>query len=142
MPQDKSDGRKTSTMTDAHKAALAVGRDEARQVKAYLEALDASAPKRRGRRRTKESIAKRLSGIDAAMDSASALVRLQLLQERSDLEAELATMDADPVDVSALRDAFVQVAKAYGQRKGISYATWRAVGVDAATLAVAGIQRG
>lgn len=128
-------------MTDEHKAALAVGRDEARQVKAYLEALEQTTPKRRGRRRTKESIGRRLTAIDAAMANASALVRLQLLQERSDLESELATMDADPVDLTELRARFVKVAKAYGERKGISHATWRAVGVDAATLAEAGIRR-
>jgi hypothetical protein len=141
MAPDTTTSRKPSTMTDAHKAALAVGRDEARQVKAYLEAIEATSPKRRGRRRTKDSIGRRLAAIDAAMESASALVRLQLLQERADLETELATMEAAPVDVTALRSAFVKVAKAYGERKGISYATWRAVGVDAATLAEAGIPR-
>jgi hypothetical protein len=129
-------------MTDAHKAALAAGRDEARQVKAYLEALETVAPKRRGRRRTKESIAKRLAAIDAAMADASALVRLQLLQERADLAAEQAQMDAAPVDLTALEAAFVKVAKAYGERKGIAYGTWREVGVDAATLKAAGISRG
>jgi hypothetical protein len=141
MALEKTPGRKPGTMTDEHKAALAAGRDEARQVKAYLEALDAVGPKKRGRKRTKESIAKRLSAIDAAMGEASALVRLQLMQERSDLEAELSTMDAEPVDTTALREAFVKVAKAYGERKGITYDTWRAVGVDAPTLKAAGIPR-
>jgi hypothetical protein len=141
MPQAKTGGRKTPTMTDAHKAALAEGRDEARQVKAYLEAIEATAPKRRGRRRTKDSIGRRLTAIDAAMADGSALGRLQLLQERTDLEAELATLEAKPVDLTALRAAFVKVAKAYGERKGITYATWRAVGVDAGTLKAAGIAR-
>lgn len=128
-------------MTDAHKAALAEGRDEARQVKAYLEAIAATTPKRRGRRRTKDSIARRLTAIDAAMEGASALGRLQLLQERNDLAAELAALEAEPVDLAALRSAFVKVAKGYSERKGITYATWRAVGVDAATLKAAGISR-
>lgn len=142
MAPQKNTRRKTPAMTDEHKAALAAGRDEARQVKAYLEAIEVATPKRRGRRRTKESIAKRLSAIDAAVEQASALGRLQLLQERTDLEAELANIDAEPVDLAPLREAFVQVAKAYSERKGITYTTWRAVGVDAATLAAAGIQRG
>lgn len=141
MAQPKRGARKTPTMTDAHKAALAEGRNEARQVKAYLEAIEAVAPKRRGRRRTKDSITRRLAAIDAAMADASALGRLQLLQERTDLEAELATIEAKPVDLTARRAAFVKVARAYGERKGISYATWRAVGVDAATLKAAGISR-
>lgn len=141
MPQAKAGGRKTPRMTDAHKAALAEGRDEARQVKAYLEAIEATAPKRRGRRRTKDSIGRRLAAIDAEMADASALGRLQLLQERTDLEAELATIEAKPIDLTARRAAFVKVAKAYSERKGITYSTWRAVGVDAATLKAAGISR-
>jgi hypothetical protein len=129
-------------MTDAHKAALAEGRDEARLVKAYLEAIEATAPKRRGRRRTKDSIGRRLAAIEAAMGAASALGRLQLLQERADLEAELATLSREPVDLTTLRSAFVEVARSYGERKGITYATWRTVGIDAATLKAAGIPRG
>ena len=141
MAQPKSASRKVPTMTAEHKAALAAGRDEARQVKAYLEALEATAPKRRGRRRTKDSIGSRLKAIDAAMADASALGRLQLLQERTDLEAELATLETSPVDLTKLRSAFIKVARSYGERKGITYATWRAVGVDAATLKAAGITR-
>ncbi len=41
-----------------------------------------------------------------------------------------------------IEEAFVGVAKGYGERKGISYATWRDVGVSAATLKRAGISRG
>jgi hypothetical protein len=141
MAPQKTGSRKIPTMTVEHKAALAAGREEARQVKAYLEALEATAPKRRGRRRTKDSIGRRLTAIDAAMESASALGRLQLLQEKTDLEAELATLETAPVDLTKLRAAFVKVARSYGERKGITYATWRAVGVDAATLKAAGIPR-
>ena len=36
---------------------------------------------------------------------------------------------------------FVKVAKSYGQRTGVSYGAWRAVGVPAAVLAAAGITR-
>lgn len=141
MAPKKSARRTPPAMSDEHKAALAAGREEARQVKAYLEALEATAPKRRGRRRTKESIDARLATIDRTIDAASALGRLQLLQERADLVDELATIDAEPIDITPLREAFVKVARAYSERKGISYTTWRAVGVDAATLSAAGIQR-
>src|SRR5690606_39660524 len=51
-----------SPMTDEHKAALARGRAEGRIVKEYLEALRASKPKR-GRKRTPDSIKKRLAAI-------------------------------------------------------------------------------
>ena len=47
------------SMSDDHKAALAAGRNEGRAVRRYLEALEAHKPKR-GRKRTPESIEKRL----------------------------------------------------------------------------------
>jgi hypothetical protein len=44
-------------------------------------------------------------------------------------------------DLSALEKQFIKVAKGYGERKGITYATWRAAGVSAAVLHSADISR-
>lgn len=130
-------------MTNAHKAALAAGREEARIVKGYLEALESVAPRKRGRKRTKDSINKRLGVIAKSLPEASALNRLQLLQEKANLEQELASQNSSStIDLEATRKGFVKVAKSYGARKGISYSTWRAAGVDAATLNDAGVNRG
>jgi hypothetical protein len=63
------------------------------------------------------------------------------VQERRDLEQELESFGS-AVDVRELEGAFVKVAKSYAERKGISYASWRDVGVSAATLTKAGIKRG
>lgn len=106
----------------------------------YLEALRSSKPKR-GRKRTADTIRARLERIDDDLATASAIEELQLKQERRDLESELANMGSG-VNVDELEDAFVEVAKAYGERKGIAYATWRDVGVPAAALKRAGIGRG
>jgi hypothetical protein len=127
-------------MSDSHKAAMERGRAEGRVVRDYLEALRSSKPKR-GRKRTAETINARLEKIDDELTTASAIEELQLLQERRDLQAELDNMDSG-VDLDELERAFVDVAKAYGERKGIAYATWRDVGVSAATLKRAGIGRG
>lgn len=127
-------------MTPEHKAALERGRAEGRVVREYLEALRNSKPKR-GRKRTPDSIGKRLAAIEGELADASAIDELQLVQERRDLTNELESMGSS-VDIAALEQAFVGVAKAYGERKGISYASWREVGVAAATLAGAGITRG
>src|ERR1035441_6027942 len=81
--------RKKTAMSDQHKAALAKGREEGRTVRLYLEALEATKP-RRGRKRTPDSIKKRLVAIDAALEEADPLFRLQLIQEKQDLDAELA----------------------------------------------------
>jgi hypothetical protein len=44
--------------------------------------------------------------------------------------------------MSEIEESFISVAKGYGERKGISYASWRDVGVSAAVLKRAGINRG
>jgi len=126
-------------MTDEHKAALAKGRAEGRVVREYLEALRASKPKR-GRKRTPETIKQRLDAIDQQLDDASAVDELLLAQERRDLEAELESMSKQ-VDITALEDAFVEVAKSYSDSKKLSYAAWRDVGVQPAVLKRAGITR-
>ena len=46
-----------------------------------------------------------------------------------------------PTTSAALEKAFVKVARAYGQRKGIEYSAWRAAGVSAAVLQHADIPR-
>jgi len=119
-------------MDVAHKAKLAQGRADARAVKGYLEFLEENKP-RRGRRRTKDSINKRLAAIDAELEDATALARLNLVQERMDLEAELEAM-SQTVDGSELRAAFVEAAGRYAESKGISRSAFRQLGVDAKTL--------
>jgi len=114
-------------MSDAHKEALAEGREQGRAVRRYLEALEANKP-RRGRKRTPEGISRRLAAIEERLVSADALSRLHLAQERMDLEAELATSS--------------EAAGPYSQRKGIGYEAWRAAGVEPRVLKVAGIGRG
>lgn len=127
-------------MTDEHKAALATGRNEGNAVRNYLEALRNNKPKR-GRRRTRESIASRLEAIDAELELADPMTELRLRQERRDLQAESASM-GEKIDITALENGFVIVARSYSARQGISYATWREIGVDAAVLKRAGITRG
>ncbi len=127
-------------MSDAHKAALAEGREQGRAVRRYLEALELHRPKR-GRKRTQESVQKRLDVIEKNLPSADPLNRVHLVQERMDLSAELGASN-NVVDMTALEDGFVAAAASYGQRKGITYAAWREAGVDAALLRRAGIRRG
>jgi hypothetical protein len=126
-------------MTDEHKAALAEGRAQGRAVRRYLEALDAHKPKR-GRKRTSDSIKKRLDRIESELATADRLKRLHLVQERIDLERELEGMD-ETVDLTALENDFVTAASPYSERRGISYKAWRQLGVSAATLKKAGIGR-
>lgn len=127
-------------MSVEHKAALAAGRAEGRAVRRYLEALENHRP-RRGRRRTPDSISRRLTTIDGQLESSDALTRLHLLKEKDDLEAELGRARSGD-DLAALEKGFVKVARSYGERKGITYSVWRAAGVSPAVLQRAGVIRG
>jgi hypothetical protein len=131
--------RTRTPMSDEHKAALAEGRNQGRSVRRYLEALEAHKPKR-GRKRTAESVQKRLDRIDVELAKADPLKRLQLIQERLDLKAELESAGAK-VDLTGLEAEFISAAAAYSARKGISYAAWRELGVEAAVLKKAGVSR-
>jgi hypothetical protein len=126
-------------MSDSHKAALAEGREQGRAVRRYLEALEAHKP-RRGRKRTPESIAKRLAAIEQSLPDADPLNRLQLVQERMDLQRHLETAGS-AVDLHELEEGFVKAAPDYSRRKGITYAAWREAGIDPAILRRAGIRR-
>lgn len=132
--------RAKPSMSDDHKAALAAGREQGRAVRQYLEALDQHKPKR-GRKRTPDSIKRRLAVIEEELVDADALSRVHLIQERMDLQGELASKEAT-VDIGGLEESFVKAAKAYGARKGLSYQAWREAGVAPGILRRAGIGRG
>jgi len=127
-------------MSDQHKAANAKARTENRAVGAYLEALESNRP-RPGRKRSAESMRNRIEAIGEALEAATPIRRVQLVQERIDLERALSA-PSEAVDISELEDGFAAVAVSYSGRKGITYSAWREVGVPAAVLRQAGISRG
>src|SRR3546814_14584455 len=108
--------KKSSSMSAAHKAALAEGRSQGRAVRKYLEALEANKPKR-GRKRNAKSIQDRIANIDARLAGSDPLKRVQLIQERLDLTSELAAFD-DAVDPTELDQGFVDAAAVYSQQLG------------------------
>jgi hypothetical protein len=126
-------------MSPEHKQALAEGRSQGRDVRLYLEALQKNRPKR-GRKRTPESISKRLAQLEHQVETADSMRKLLLLQERISLRAELEKLQAsnNPTDSE---ERFITVARAFGERKGITYSAWREFGVSADVLRAAGIPR-
>lgn len=130
-------------LTPEHKAALAEGRAQGRIVRNYLDALESNKPKR-GRPRPEAAVRTRLDVVNDLIDSdtpVAPVTRLQLLQERINLTAELERLRAsdDAHDLEALTSDFTRVAKAYSVRKGLTKAAWRSVGVPASVLKQAGI---
>ncbi len=126
-------------MSETHKEALAIGRAESRTVRVYLEALRRNRPKR-GRKRTPDSIRRRLGAIAIEYETADPITQLKLAQEKLDLAVELEEMTAHQ-DIAPLETEFVKVAKSYGERNGITYSAWREIGVDPTILKKAGIDR-
>jgi len=127
-------------MSKQHKEALALGREQGRAVRVYLEALELHKPKR-GRKRTTETVKRQLAEVERKLASADPLNRVHLIQARMDLRRELEAK-SETVDLAGLEKAFIKAAREYGQRKGISYAAWREAGVTPQTLKKAGIGRG
>ena len=126
-------------MSADHKQKLAQGRNESRVVSRYLEAVVAGKGKR-GRKRTPESISLQITRIDREISAATAIRKLELTQRRADLVLEKERLLAR-VDLTSVEKDFVKVAKSYAARNGISYASFRSLGVPAEVLKKAGISR-
>ena len=123
-------------MSAEHKEALAKGRAESRAIKAYLNALKQRRP---GRPVTKESLNARLARLDEKIAaSTDPLEEVRLRQERLNVEARLAGLK-EGGDLEELEAGFIEHAKSYSERKGISYTAWRQAGVPPAVLKKAGI---
>jgi hypothetical protein len=144
-PAKKATAKKVATksakkaMSTKHKDALAQGRTEGRIIRMYLEIVEANKPKR-GRKRTADSITKRLAAIQKELTTADAIVKLRLTQERMNLTAELATKQLGS-DFAKLENQFVKIAAVYSQRNGITYSAWQEMGVQPNVLKRAGINR-
>jgi len=147
MPPAKKTTRKTTkktakkkTLSPAHKKALAQGRTMSATVDRYLAAIN--TPKTRGRKVTKATLTQRLTGAQAQAKTATGVDKVLASQGVRDLQAKLAQMNATSgADVKTLESAFVKIAKAFGQNRGIGYGAWRDAGVPADVLKKAGVAR-
>jgi hypothetical protein len=125
-------------MSREHKAALAQGRREGRAVKEYLAAL---ANRRPGRPVSPERLRDKVAALETRIATEEdPLKALELRQARLDAEAALQRAEAS-AEIDALEAAFVENARSYSERKGISYKAWREVGVSVEVLSRAGINR-
>lgn len=138
MSQSDASSDRKREVTPEHKAAMIQGRTETRLVRQYLEALE-GVRQSGGRRRSKETLAKKLAAVEQELESADAVGRLHLVQERIDLQRAIEAAEQN-VDIGELEEAFVSIAASYSERKGISYQAWREVGVTPAVLRQAGVR--
>ncbi len=114
-------------------------RTETAIIRRYLSALNEEEP-RRGRRRTVESVQRRIDYIRANLSGANPLAKVHLHQELINCKKELEQLNAKN-KLASLEADFIQIAKDYSLRKSISYTAWRASGVPASVLKRAGVAR-
>jgi len=119
--------KKSAGMSDAHKAALAEGRAQGRAVRRYLEALEAHKPKR-GRKRTPDSVKKRLTAIETALTGTFDFVLrkdMQLVTPRAERGDVWITMgfdeDLDDAVKHALRDMITLIGELTGLAASDAY---------------------
>lgn len=126
-------------MSAQHKAALAKGREQAKAVRNYLQTLEQDG--RRSSNLTPDQLNAKIHELESRIQSESdPASRVELIQKRLDLEEQLKSASDGP-DPEELEKGFVEAAKEYSERKGISYTAWRELGVPAATLREAGVSR-
>ncbi len=114
-------------ISDSHKSALANGRTEGRIIREYLELVEALKP-RRGRRRTKESISKRLTQIEVEINDAVPMRKVRLIQEHMNLKRELSHFRTREAQI-ALEKEFIRVAKSFSDRNHLTFEAWKEFGV-------------
>src|SRR4051812_22777732 len=105
-PTTKKRGPRKGSMSAEHKKALTEGRTEARAVKAYLDALEESKPKR-GRKMDPKAVAAKLESVNKDLATAGGARKLELIVTRMELESRL-KVDDSGVDISELRKGFIK----------------------------------
>ncbi len=106
----------------------------------YLAAV--STPKRRGRKVSEAVLVERLDTARARAKTATGVERVLAAQEVRDLSDRIsALVSASGTDLKESENAFVRIAKDFGERRGIGYGAWRDAGVPAAVLKRAGVAR-
>ena len=131
-------GLPPGTMTESHKRALKEGRERGQIVRRYLQAIESAKPKR-GRPITPEGLRKSIEKIDATLATEKdPLRKLDLVQSKIKKQKELEELES-PIDLVALEQEFVGVAKAYNDSKELSPEAWMELGVPREVLKRAGI---
>jgi hypothetical protein len=106
-------------------------------VRQYLSLIEVH-PIRRGRRPSAERLQARIEELRTSVPK-DPVERLEQIQERIDLEAELGRLAALQ-DIASLEDQFVQALPAFLQVRNISYAALKEMGVPTVVLRRAGLR--
>lgn len=116
------------------KAQAQSAHHQTRVVRYYLESLHAPRPQGK---RTREWLTEQVALLPERIhEEQDAVQRLVLQQKLIDCTQDLEALEGNGEDVEA---DFVKVALLFSERRGVSYAAWRAEGVPARVLREAGL---
>jgi hypothetical protein len=134
-------GLPPGSMTPSHKEALKEGRKRGQTVRRYLKAIEETKP-RRGRPVTPDGLRKRIAELDVAiMKESDPLRKLDLVETKIKKQKELEQLQS-PIDITAIEEEFISVAKVYSDSKELSPEAWLELGVPRDVLRRAGIIEG
>ena len=93
-----------------------------------------------GRPVSQESLKKRMDKVNQKLEETdNPLESVELIQSKLDIEKALSEIQ-NAIDMDTLETGFVENARSYSERKGVSYTAWREFGVPAKVLRSAGIK--
>lgn len=132
--------RRNRKLTDDEKQRMADGRSNTRIVDRYLRDLATGKYHRRGPRKTDPDVIQaELAELDAKIaTSLPGVEKLVLIEDRKKLRQTLAGR-AENQAFDELENKFIDIAKLFSDSRGISYESWREMGVPARVLIKAGI---
>lgn len=127
-------------LSDEQKEAMQLGREQARAIREYLDALKWDG--------TRPGLPGDVEGVESLLDDYRErveaeddyLARVELIQKTLDLEEYLDELRAQP-DLESAERGFVEHVEDYSERKGITYKAWRKLGVPASVLHEGGLSR-
>jgi hypothetical protein len=134
------DARRERKLSSEEKQRMAEGRSHSRVVERYLREIATGKYHKRGpRKNDPEAIKAELSELNAKIASSPPGVeKLVLVENRRKLEQILAGR-AENEAFDELENKFLGIAKVFSVTRGISYESWREMGVPARVLIKAGI---
>ena len=134
------DARRERKLSSEEKQRMAEGRSHSRVVERYLREIATGKYHKRGpRKNDPEAIKAELAELNAKIASSPPGVeKLVLVENRRKLEQILAGR-AENEAFDELENKFLGIAKVFSDTRGISYESWREMGVPARVLIKAGI---
>lgn len=129
LPSNAMAATPKKKLTKQHLDNLAAGRTEAAIVNRYLTAME--QPRKRGRQ--VDASPEKIAAQKKLVEASTGTTKLAAMQRLLDLEGKASAKPA-PVDIGKLEADFIRVAADYSERKGISVAAWRKIGVSPEVL--------